>query len=268
MTLSTHAQFVALHDTDIPLLLPNAWDAASARLSQEAGATAVATSSAAMAWALGYADGGRLPREELLGSLRNILRVVSIPVTVDVEDGYSDDPRAVADLLRSIVAAGAAGVNLEDGAGAPTLLVDKIRAIREPDGAAPLFVNARTDVYLRGLAQGDEAVAMTVERLTAYRDAGADGGFVPGLASAQDAAKIAAAVPGLALNVMALPALDSLDALAQAGVRRISAGPALFRNAYGTAEASVQAWLGGDFAPSFANALDYARLNALFEQPT
>jgi 2-methylisocitrate lyase-like PEP mutase family enzyme len=267
MTLSTHAQFVALHDTDIPLLLPNAWDAASARLWQEAGATAVATSSAATAWALGYADGGRLPREELLGSLRNILRVVSIPVTVDVEDGYSDDPRAVADLLRSIVAAGAAGVNLEDGGGAPTLLVDKIRAIREPGGAAPLFVNARTDVYLRGLAEGDEAVAMTVERLTAYRDAGADGGFVPGLASAGDAAKIVAAVPGLAINVMAIPGLPSIDVLMQAGVRRISAGPALFRNAYGTAEASVQAWLGGDFAPSFANALDYARLNALFERP-
>jgi len=264
MTLSPHAQFVALHDTDIPLLLPNAWDAASARLWQEAGATAVATSSAAVAWALGYADGGHLPREELLGSLRNTLRVVSIPVTVDVEDGYSDDPCTVAKLMQEIVAAGAVGVNLEDGGGAPTLLVDKIRAIREADGAAPLFVNARTDVYLRAMASGDEAVAMTIERLTAYRNAGTDGGFVPGLSSAEDAAKIVAAVPGLAINVMAMPGLASIDALAQAGVRRISAGPAFFRNAYGTAESSVKAWLGGDFAPSFANALDYTRLNALF----
>lgn len=267
MTLSLHAQFVALHDTDVPLLLPNAWDAASARLWQEAGATAVATSSAAVAWALGHADGGQLPREALLDSLRGILRVVSVPVTVDVEDGYSDDPRVVAELAHSIVSAGAVGVNLEDGAGAPTLLVDKIRAIREADGAAPLFVNARTDVYLRGLASGDEAVAMTVERLVAYRDAGADGGFVPGLTSAEDAAKIVAAVPGLAINVMAIPGLASIDALAQAGVRRISAGPAFFRSAYGTAENSVKAWLGGDFAPSFANALDYTRLNALFERP-
>jgi 2-methylisocitrate lyase-like PEP mutase family enzyme len=264
MTLSPHAQFVALHDTDVPLLLPNAWDAASARLWQEAGATAIATSSAAVAWALGYADGGHLPREELLGSLRGILRVVSVPVTVDAEDGYSDDPRAVAALARAIAEAGAVGVNLEDGGGPPTLLVDKIRAIREPGGAAPLFVNARTDVYLRSLASGDAAIAMTVERLTAYRDAGADGGFVPGLSSAEDAAKIVAAVPGLAINVMAMPGLASLDALAQAGVRRISAGPAFFRSAYGNAQASVKAWLGGDFAPSFANALDYARLNALF----
>src|SRR3546814_15756964 len=89
------------------------------------------------------------------------------------------------------------------------------------------------------MASGDEAVAMTVERLTAYRDAGADGGFVPGLASAVDATKIVAAVPGIAINVMAMPGLASLDALAPAGVRRISAGPAFFRDAYGTAEASV-----------------------------
>ena len=264
MTLSHHAQFVALHDTDVPLMLPNAWDAASARLWQEAGATAIATSSAAVAWALGHADGGRLPREELLASLRGILRVVSVPVTVDAEDGYSDDPRAVAGLMREIVAAGAIGVNLEDGGDPPTLLVDKIRAIRETDGAAPLFVNARTDVYLRGMASGDDAIATTVERLVAYRDAGADGGFVPGLASAEDAAKIVAAVPGLAINVMAMPGLAPVDALAQAGVRRISAGPAFFKHAYGTAEASVRAWLGGDFAPASANALDYARLNALF----
>src|SRR5690606_15756246 len=191
-------------------------------------------------------------------------RVVAVPVTVDAEDGYSDGPGAVAELMQAIVSTGAVGVNLEDGDGAPTRLVDKIRAIRDTGGAAPLFVNARTDVYLHGLARGDAAVALAVERLTAYRDAGADCGFVPGLASAEDAAKIVAAVPGLAINVMALPGLPSIDALARAGVRRISAGPAFFRHAYGTAEGSVKAWLGGDFAPSFANALDYARLNALF----
>src|SRR3546814_17341303 len=103
---------------------------------------------------------------------------------------------------------------------------------------------------------------MTVERLTAYRDAGADGGFVPGLASAEDAAKIVAAVPSLAINVMAMPGLASLDALAQAGVRRISAGPAFFRHASGTTEASEKAWLEGDYATPFAQGLDYARRNA------
>src|SRR5690606_12744441 len=123
MTLSPHAQFVALHDTDVPLLLPNAWDAASARLWQEAGATAIATTSAAVAWALGYADGGKLPRGELLASLRGSLRVVSVPVTVDIEDGYGDDPHAVADLARAVAGAGAVVVNIEDGGGPPALLV-------------------------------------------------------------------------------------------------------------------------------------------------
>jgi 2-methylisocitrate lyase-like PEP mutase family enzyme len=264
MPASAHAQFVALHDTDVPLLLPNAWDAASARLWQEAGATAVATTSAAVAWARGYADGGKLPREELLGSLQGVMRVTSIPVTVDVEDGYSDDPQAVAELVEAVVATGAIGINLEDGGQPPVLLVDKIRAIRERLAGKPLFVNARTDVYLRGLASGPDAVAMAIERQLAYRDAGADGGFVPGLASAEDAAAIVAGVPGLAINVMAIPGLASVDALAAAGVRRISAGPAIFRHAYGSGEIAVKAWLGGDFAPSFANGLDYARLNRMF----
>src|SRR3546814_3320568 len=126
-----------------------------------------------------------------------------VPVTVDIEDGYSDDPLAVADLARAIAAAGAVGVNIEDGGGAPALLVDNIRAIREPDGAAPLFVNARTDVYLRGMASGDAAVAMTVARLTAYRDHGADGSCVQGHASADEAATIPPAVPRPAINGMA-----------------------------------------------------------------
>lgn len=262
--LSNHAQFAALHDTDVPLLLPNAWDAASARLWQEAGATAIGTSSAAVAWSLGYADGGALPRAELMDSLRRILRVVSVPVTVDIEDGYDDDPQTVAALARELVEAGAIGVNLEDGGGDPALLAAKIRAIRAEAGAAPLFVNARTDVYLRRLAEGEAAAAMAIERLSAYRDAGADGGFVPGLIAAEDAAQIAAAVPELALNLMSLPGMPPLDALARAGIRRISAGPAFFRHAYGSAEAAVQAWLSGDFAPAFGNALDYGRLNALF----
>lgn len=264
MLRSMHTPFVALHRQKRPLLLPNAWDAASARLWQEAGAVAVGTSSAAVAWSRGYADGGALPHAELLSSLAGIVRVASIPVTADIEDGYSDDPQAVAKLAIEIAAAGAVGINLEDGGGAPGRLAEKIVAIRRRLGSVPLFINARTDVYLRGLASGEEAVAMTIERLSAYRDAGADGGFVPGLASVEDAATIASAVPSLALNLMAIPGLPPVDALAAAGVRRISAGPALFKAAFGTGVAAVRAYLMGNFAPAFANPLDYGRLNELF----
>jgi 2-methylisocitrate lyase-like PEP mutase family enzyme len=258
-----HARFSALHDHDTPLLLPNAWDAASARLLQECGASAIATSSAAVAWACGYADGGALPREELLSSLRSITRVVSIPLSADVEDGYGDDPEAVAALAADIVGAGAVGINIEDGAGAPDLLAAKIRAIRARLGGTPLFINARTDVYLAGMAQGDAAVAMTIERLRLYRDAGADGGFVPGLADADVAQRIADAVP-LAVNVMAMPALPPVAALADAGIRRISLGPALFKLAYAHADRAARAFLGGDLAPSFEVSLDYEAMNRMF----
>lgn len=264
MLRSMHAPFVALHQLKRPLLLPNAWDAASARLWQEAGAVAVGTSSAAVAWSRGYADGGALPHPELLSSLAGIVRVASIPVTADIEDGYSDDPQDVARLAIEIAATGAVGINLEDGGGPPERLVAKIDAIRKRLGSVALFINARTDVYLRGLASGNEAVAMTIERLSAYRDAGADGGFVPGLASVDDAAAIASAVPSLAVNLMAVPGLPPIDALAMAGIRRISVGPALFKAAFGTGVAAVRAYLAGDFAPLFANPLDYGRLNELF----
>ena len=258
-----HACFNTLHDQDTPLLLPNAWDAASARLLQECGASAVATSSAAVAWARGYADGGALPREELLSSLRSVTRVVSIPLSADIEDGYGDDPEAVAALAADIVDAGAVGINIEDGAGTPDLLAAKIRAIRARLGDTPLFINARTDVYLAGLAHGDAAVAMTIERLRLYRDAGADGGFVAGLADADAAHRIADAVP-LAVNLMAMPGLPPVAALADAGIRRISLGPALFKLAYAHADRAARAFLGGDLAPSFEVSLDYEAMNRMF----
>ena len=263
MRFDLHARFVELHNAADPLLLPNAWDAASARLWQECGTAAIATASAAVSWSRGYADGGTLPREELLSSLRGILRVVSLPVSADVEDGYSDDPEAVAALVHKIAAAGAVGINLEDGGGTPELMAAKIRAIRKRLGDTPLFVNARTDVYLAGLAQGEAAVAMTIERLQLYRDAGADGGFVPGLADTEPARRIADAVP-LAINVMALPGLPPIDALRDAGVRRISVGPGVFKQAYAAGRDAVGAFLRGDLAPVTRPGLDYATMNRLF----
>lgn len=265
MDKTLHARFVALHDAVHPMLLPNAWDAASARLWEAAGAPAVATSSAAVAWSLGHADGGALPRADLLGSLANIVRVCSVPISVDLEDGYGDAPEEVAELAQAVAAVGAVGINIEDGVAAPELLAAKIRAIRTRLGRTPLFVNARTDVYLRGLAQGDAAVHMCVERLALYREAGADGGFVPGLADVASARAIAGSV-SLAVNLMALPGMPAFSELRAAGVRRISMGPALFRAAYGAAEAATRAFLQGNPVPAFdaGSSLDYAVLNRMF----
>lgn len=262
MTATLHARFAALHRADRPLLLANAWDAASARLWQEIGAPAVATSSAAVAWSRGYADGGALPHRELVDAVRGIVRVTSIPVTVDIEDGYSDEPQAVAALAAELIAHGAVGLNIEDGAGAPDLLAAKIRALRDALGST-VFINARTDVYLRGLASGPAAVADTIERLSRYRDAGADGGFVPGLAALEEAAAIADAVP-VALNLMAVPGLPAASELHAAGVRRISSGPGLFNTAFASAREAAEALLQGEFEPMFRMRLDYAAMNRMF----
>lgn len=263
MKPSLHDRFVALHGGDTPLLLSNAWDAASARLWQELGATAVATSSAAVAWSRGHADGGALPRAELLDSLRAIVRVTSVPISIDLEDGYSDDPGLVAALVDEVVAAGAVGINLEDGNGTPEALAAKIRAIRTRLAGTPVFVNARTDVYLRGLAAGDAAVDATIQRLALFGQAGADGGFVPGLADVEAARAIAARVD-VVLNVMAVPGLPPIAALHAAGVRRISTGPALFKLAYGAAGDAACAFLGGDQAALHRSTLAYDAMNAMF----
>src|ERR1700730_9807012 len=145
-------QFRRLHSGGL-LLLPNAWDAGSARLIESCGAQAIATTSAGLAWAAGYADGGDLPPEVLLGAVRAIARVIRVPLTVDIEGGYSDRPEAVAGLVTAIVNAGAVGINIEDGADSPEFLSDKMVAVRRCAAgfAAKLFINVRTDVYLRAL---------------------------------------------------------------------------------------------------------------------
>ena len=142
------AAFRALHAGPDPLILANAWDAGSARLIASLGARAIATSSAAVAWSHGYADGHALPIEALAATVREIVRVVDVPVTADAEGGYDDDPRAAAENVGRLIDAGAVGVNLEDQGQAPDLLCAKIEAVRavaDRKGVA-LFVNARTDV--------------------------------------------------------------------------------------------------------------------------
>lgn len=266
MNQPMYTEFAKLHRNSVPLTLPNIWDAGSAVLFQAAGARALATSSAALAWSLGYADGGALPRAGLLGAIRRIARVARVPLSVDIEDGYSDDPAEVSKLVAAIAEAGVVGINIEDGAGTARLLCDKLIAVRKALGDRPLFINARTDVYLRGLASGEEAVALTLDRLRAYHSAGADGAFVPGLTSIDEAAQVAAGMP-MPLNLMALPGMVGVAALFAAGVRRFSAGPALFQAAYGRAfELARRISEGGEVEGLFGQDLDYGRLNAEFAE--
>jgi 2-methylisocitrate lyase-like PEP mutase family enzyme len=225
------ATFAQLHEQPGALLLPNAWDAASAWIAQQSGAKAIATSSAALAWSLGYPDGSVLPREPFLSAIERIVRVASVPVTVDLEDGYSDDPHAVAQLAVCVRRAGVVGINLEDGSGTADLLARKIEAIRNDPVASELFVNARTDVYLRSMAEGTAAVAMTLQRAAVYSEAGSDGIFVPGLSEIDAVSAVLAGIKQ-PLNLMTLSRGPSASRWAALGVKRISMCAGLFLKTY------------------------------------
>jgi 2-methylisocitrate lyase-like PEP mutase family enzyme len=263
-------QFRSLHQPRVAsarralLVLPNAWDALSARLVEEAGAEAIATTSAVLAWAHGYRDGERLPFETLLRSVQEITARVHIPTSVDFERGYADEPARVAELVDRLFHAGAVGVNLEDGAASPEALGDKIRAVRARVGAG-VFINARTCVVLHGKVSGEGAAREVIERARVFEAAGADGLFVPRLHERSAIEAIARATK-LPLNIVASPGLPPLADLAAMGVRRLSAGPQLGQVAYSAAAEAARAWLsdGSCALPNVAN-LDYARANALFE---
>ena len=259
--------FGALHTGAEILILPNAWDAASAAVMEDAGAKAVATSSAAVAWSHGYPDGDALPLPLLLATISAVSRVVSVPVTADIEGGYTDDLGQLGETIKAVIGAGAVGINLEDGERDPDLHARKVAAARKAADAAgvPLFINARTDVYLKGLAEGDAAYAETVRRAELYRAAGASGMFVPGPSDPDLVRRLAGAIK-LPLNIMLLPGLAKAKDLQALGVRRVSSATAPFRAAYATVAKATAAFLqDGDPAAFAAGAEGLGNLNKRFE---
>lgn len=241
---NTAETFHALHTGLDILVLPNAWDAASAALMSDAGAKAVATSSAAVAWARGYADGDILPLPILMEVIAECVKASKVPLTADIEGGYTDDLATLAQTIKGVIGAGAVGINLEDGARDPDLHARKIEAARNAADQAgvKLFINARTDVYLRGLAQGDAALAETLRRAELYRKAGASGIFVPG---PNDDGLIASLATQIALpfNVMSRPGVPKSADLQAMGVRRLSSATGLFRAAFSGLAKATEAYL-------------------------
>ncbi|PAZ11191.1 3-methyl-2-oxobutanoate hydroxymethyltransferase [Streptomyces sp. SA15] len=260
--------FRFLHAPGSPLVLPNAWDTASARLVQDAGAAAVATTSAGLAWALGAADGDRLEGDRALDAVARIAAAVHVPVSADIESGYAKDPAGVADTVRAVLAAGAVGVNIEDAlyeAGEAPLRpiaeqAERIAAAREAADSqgVPLFVNARIDTLLRGTG----GVDLTLERAAAFLAAGADGIFVPG---AVDPGTVKLLVDGVdgPLNVMAAPGAPPVAELAALGVARVSVGSGIAQAAHALVRRAARELLGAGTYESLAGALDYGELNAL-----
>lgn len=270
-------KFRALHVPGRPLLLPNAWDVASARIVESAGAAAVATTSAGVAWDLGAADGDRLGRDRALGALAGIAAAVGVPVSADIESGYAADPAGVADTVREVLAAGAVGVNIEDALyegealyeGAAPLRtvagqVERIAAARAAADAAgvPLFVNARIDTYLRGAGEPADRVGLTLERAAAYLAAGADGIFVPGAVDPGTVKALVAGVDG-PLNVMAGHGAPSVAEFAGLGVARISVGAGIAQAAHAVVRRAARELLAEGTYTSLAGGLDYGELNSL-----
>jgi len=260
--------FRALHAPGHLLILPNAWDAGSACLVAACGAAAVATTSAGLAWSCGYPDGNLLPAAVLRAAIAEIVRAIAVPLSVDLEAGYTADPTGVGELVAGVVGEGAVGINLEDGGDAPDLLCAKIEGARRAADRAgvDLFVNARTDVFLRRLAPAGQSVAETLHRARRYRAAGCDGLFVPGVSSPEQIRAIAdGAGPDLPLNVMALAGLPAAGALRDLGVRRLSAGAGLAAAAYGRARRLATDFLrDGRSDPFSEEAVGYVEMNALF----
>ena len=233
--------FRAMHRGQRILLLPNVWDAASARIFEEAGFGAIATTSAGIAFALGYPDGQRISRNEMLQAVSRIAAALKVPVTADVEAGYGDRPEDAAQTALAVINSGAVGMNLEDATGNTNhplvdlpLQLEKIAAVQQEARTAgvPIVLNARTDVYLLQVGPAEKRYDQALRRLAAFRDAGADCVFLPGL---RDAATIGRLVKDLdfPLNILAGPGSPSIPNLQQLGVARVSLGSSPMRATLG-----------------------------------
>lgn len=233
--------FRRMHRGGSILLLPNIWDVASARILEESGFEAIATSSAGVAFSLGYPDGQRISRAEMLAAVARIAHAVKVPVTADVEAAYGDRPEDAARTASEVITAGAVGMNIEDGTDDSSqpltdlaLAVEKIRAVREAalHAGVPIVVNARTDVYLAEVGAPEGRYDETVRRLAAYRDAGADCLFAPGV---RDVSTIERLVKDLRwpVNILVGPGFASVPELQKLGVARVSLGSGPMRATLG-----------------------------------
>ena len=222
-----------LHNHASPLVLVNAWDAVSARVLEQAGASVIATTSAGMAWSLGYADGEQVPRDEFVAACARICRLARVPVSVDIERGFGPDADAVCGLVRTLINFGVVGVNIEDGTSpdvwrllAPQAVCERIAALRvlATQMNVRLFINARTDAYFATDGFTPSRFDEALRRARLFAAAGADSIFVPGMHQLDEIERFTRAIH-LPLNVYAgYPGVTAIDALAAAGVRRISLG--------------------------------------------
>jgi len=263
--------FRRLHSGKPILVLPNVWDVASARIVEQAGFPAIATSSAGVAFALGYPDGEVISREEMAAAVARITAHVAVPVTADMESGYGRRPEDAAATVRAAIAAGAVGMNFEDSPGErgepllpETQQVERVRAARQAADASgvPFVLNARTDVFLEQVGEPAARVEHAVRRLNAYRAAGADCLFAPGVTDADTIATLVRQVKG-PLNVLASAASPPVPELERLGVARVSLGSGPMRAGLTALKRLTEELRGAGTYGALAGAIPHAELNRL-----
>ncbi|MDB5158408.1 MAG: hypothetical protein JWR50_3115 [Mucilaginibacter sp.] len=236
--MNNYEKFLQLHHQEKPLIIANAWNVKSARLIEAQGFAAIATSSGAIADSLGYPDGEKIPFGELLYVIQRIAVCTSIPLSVDLERGYTNDLGELNGHIQQLIELGVAGINLEDAQG-EDIYLKKLNGIKNylKQTNQQLFINARTDVFLQKL---ESPLETTLKRAKLYADAGADGLFVTGVQDITVVKEITSAVT-LPVNVVGVPKFGSIEALAESGVKRISMAVLLYRATYSHFEKVVQA---------------------------
>ncbi len=272
MTYNDKAQtFRKLHDGPRILALPNAWDVVSAKMFGSVGFPAIATTSAGVANCLGYRDGEQIPFEELLFMTRKIVSAVDVPVTADIESGYAEGLEQLSLTIAQIIDTGAVGINLEDSSPSDELIdlelhARKVQAARAAASTlgAELFINARVDVYLLGAGKPELRLEISINRALAYRAAGADCIFIPGVVDAETIRNLAAAIP-CPINILAVKGTPSVDQLEKFGVARVSTGSGPARACATLArEIGVELYEKGTYSSYTDNAITYKELNDYF----
>ncbi len=260
------ARFRELHAEGM-FVMPNPWDIGSAKLLATCGFEALATTSAGFAWALGKHD-QTVTRDELVAHVTELAAATDLPLNVDSERCYPDDPGGVAETVGLLAEAGAAGFSIEDYNPASGR-VDEVRVAAESVAAAveasrgspePMVVTARAENHIRGVDDLDD----TISRLLAYRDAGADAVYAPGLVDLEQIAAVVAAVE-LPLNVLILPGGPTVGELAGVGVRRISTGSLIAARAYGALIEAANALRTDGTSPSSDDLVPRESLRAAFD---
>jgi 2-methylisocitrate lyase-like PEP mutase family enzyme len=273
LSQSDRAAYLRQLHTHRPLVLPNAWDAASARVIELAGALAIASTSAGVSWSHGRSDGEKVLRDEMLRAIRSMVETVAVPVTADIESGYGRrSTHDVAETVHALISIGVAGINLEDSPGrdgevllAPAVHAARIRAAREAalDVGGDLVINARTDVYLFQVGAPETRFDAAVQRANLYRAAGADCLFVPGVIDADTIAALVRAIDG-PLNIMAMPGAPSVSQLGQLGVARVSVGPGIALAALAATRRAARELLEQGTYGTPQDSLPFAEVNAMF----